>query len=197
MIPLPFPDHRVIIVGAGQSGLAVASALCVAGLVPQKDFTVIDANAGAQRSWGSRWHSMELLSPARDSVITDRPLAGDPMRHPRADELAAYLDAIEASLGVTTMWGISATSVQHEDTSLVLGTTDGQFRAENVVCATGAAHVPWVPRWASVLAVPGAALHSADYSFPLQIPAGEVLIIGDGHSGMQLAQELLHSHTVT
>ena len=51
--------RRVIIVGAGQAGLAVAAALISEGLRPQHEFVVMDAAAAGQRSWTSRWHSME------------------------------------------------------------------------------------------------------------------------------------------
>lgn len=191
--------RRVIIVGAGQAGLAVAGALRNAGLVPQSDFTVIDANMNGQRSWASRWHSMALLSDAHHSSIARRPLPGDQSRRPRVDEMEEYLASVEASLGIAVMWGMRATGVDPygSGSSLLLSTNEGPVQTRNVVCATGASSRPWVPPWAADLIVPGVAMHSADYQFPRQIPAGDVLIVGGGVSGAQIARELAHSHTVT
>jgi putative flavoprotein involved in K+ transport len=110
--------RRVIIVGAGQSGLAVAAALNAKGLRPQQDFVVIDAARKGQRSWASRWHSMELLSDARHSVIPPRGLPGDQRRRPRADEIVDYLAFVEGGLRVETVWGVRATGIERPGTEI-------------------------------------------------------------------------------
>ncbi len=191
--------RRAIIVGAGQAGLAVAGALSAEGLRPQHEFVVIDAAAKGQRSWASRWHSMMLLSDARHSSLPVRRLPGDQRRHPRVDEMADYLTFVEAGLRVETVWGIRAVGVEHRGngSTLLLSTTAGEVQTRNVVCATGAAAHPRMPEWASALTVPGVVLHSSDYLYPRQIPTADVLIVGGGNSGVQLARELSASHTVT
>jgi putative flavoprotein involved in K+ transport len=172
--------RRAIIVGAGQSGLAVAAALAAEGLRPQHEFVVIDAASTGQRSWSSRWHSMELLSDARHSALSPRRLLGDQRRHPRVDEMADYLTFVEAGLGVETVWGIQATGVEHRGngSTLLLSTTAGEVQTRNVICATGAAAHPRIPEWASLLTMPGVVLHSSEYLYPKQIPVGDVLIVG-------------------
>ena len=191
--------RRAIIVGAGQSGLAVAAALSAEGLRPQHEFVVIDAASMGQRSWSSRWHSMELLSDVRHSALSTRRLLGDQRRHPRVDEMADYLTFVEAGLGVRTVWGIRATGVEHRGngSTLLLSTTAGEVQTRNVICATGAAAHPRIPEWASLLMAPGVVMHSSQYLYPKQIPAGDVMIVGGSNSGVQLARELLASHTVT
>lgn len=191
--------RRAIIVGAGQSGLAVAAVLVAEGLRPQQDFVVIDANPDGRRSWESRWHSMALLSKARHSALPARPLPGDQGRHPRVDEIVDYLTYVESSLGVETVWGVRATGVERRGTgaTLLLATMAGEVQTRNVVCATGAAASPRMPEWAKALNVPGTVLHSSEYLYPRQIPDGDVLIVGGGNSGVQLAQEISASHPVT
>jgi len=191
--------RRAIIVGAGQAGLAVAAALGAEGLRPQQDFVVIDAAPEGQRSWASRWHSMELHSDARHSALPARRLPDDQRRHPRVDEIVDYLTYVEAGLGVETMWGVRATGVERRGngTTLHLSTTAGEVQTRNVVCATGAAAHPRLPEWAPALTVPGVVLHSSQYLYPRQIPPGDVLVVGGGNSGVQLARELSASHTVT
>lgn len=191
--------RRVIIVGAGHSGLAVAAALITRGLEPQKDFVVIDAALQGQRSWATRWHSMMLLSDARRSALPAFPFPGDQSHHPRADEMLDYLESVETSLGVRTVWGISALTVRRlgDGSTLQLSTSAGDVQTRNIVCATGAAAVPRIPEWSRALAVPGVVLHSSKYLYPAQIPAGDVLIVGGGFSGVQLVEELRGSHDVT
>ncbi|MFS0733830.1 NAD(P)-binding domain-containing protein [Microbacterium sp. 1P10UB] len=191
--------RRAIIVGAGQSGLAVAAALSAEGLRPQQDFVVIDAAAPGQRSWSSRWHSMVLLSDARHSALPTRRHPGDQRLHPRVDEMVDYLKVVEAGIGVETAWGIRVTGVERrgDGTTLHLSTTVGEVQTRNIVCATSAAAHPRLPGWATALSVPGVAMHSSSYQYPRQIPTRDVLIVGGGNSGLQIARELAASHTVT
>lgn len=193
MTILGLSHRRAIIVGAGQAGLAVASALRAAGLAPQRDFAIIDANPRGERSWASRADSMQLLTDAQHSAIGGVPLPSDPARRPYPPEMERYLTAVETSIGVATMWGIRATGVEHRGTgsTLLLRTAEGAVQTRNVVCATGFASRPSLPAWASGLIVPGVILHSADYRLSRQIPQGDVLIIGGGDSGTQVAGELL------
>lgn len=198
-MPASLAHRRAIIVGAGHSGLAVAAALTAEGLRPQRDFVVIDAADAGQRSWSSRWHSMVLLSDARHSALPTRRHPGDQRRRPRADEMVDYLKVVEAAIGVETAWGIRATGLERrgDGPTLHLATTAGEVQTRNIVCATGAAARPRLPEWATALSVPGVAIHSSSYHYPRQIPTQDVLIVGGGNSGLQIARELAASHTVT
>jgi len=198
-MPASLARRRAIIVGAGQSGLAVAAALSAEGLRPQQDFVVIDAADAGQRSWSSRWHSMVLLSDARHSALPTRRHPGDQRRRPRVDEMVDYLKVVEAGVGVETAWGIRVTGVERrgDGPTLHLSTTAGEVQTRNIVCATGAATHPRLPEWATALSVPGVAIHTSSYQYPRQIPTRDVLIVGGGNSGLQIARELAASHTVT
>lgn len=188
--------RRAIIVGAGQAGLAVAAALTAEGLTPQQDFVVLDSGTG-ERSWASRWHSLVLLSDARRSSLSHRLFPGDQRRHPLTHEVSDYLAAFSAAIGVAPVWGVQATDVARQGGStLTLATTMGDVQTRNVVCATGAAARPKYPGWIGELALPGVVLHSSKYQFPRQVPAGDVLIVGGGNAGAQLARELSASHEV-
>lgn len=198
-MPASLARRRAIIVGAGQSGLAVAAALSAEGLRPQQDFVVIDAAPTGQRSWSSRWHSLVLLSDARHSALPTRRHPGDQRLHPRVDEMVDYLKVVEAGIGVETAWGIRVTGAERrgDGTTLHLSTTVGEVQTRNIVCATGAAAHPRIPEWATALSVPGVAIHTSSYQYPRQIPTRDVLIVGGGNSGLQIARELAASHTVT
>lgn len=191
--------RRAIIVGAGQSGLAMASALSSYGLEAQKDFVIIDSAPTGQRSWATRWHSMRLLSDARNSTLPGFPFPGDNRRHPGGREMSDYLASVEKTLGVKPLWGVHALEVERrgDGSTLHLSTSIGDVQTRNVVCATGSAAVPRVPTWRQNLSAPGTVLHSSQYLHPGQIPSGTVLVVGGGFSGVQIAEELAQSRDVT
>jgi putative flavoprotein involved in K+ transport len=79
------PD--VIVIGAGQSGLAAAHALIVRGLRP----VVLEAGPVPVGSWPHYYDSLTLFSPARYSSLPGLPFPGDPQRYPHRDEVVDYL----------------------------------------------------------------------------------------------------------
>ncbi|HEY2557012.1 MAG TPA: NAD(P)/FAD-dependent oxidoreductase, partial [Diaminobutyricibacter sp.] len=71
-------------------------------------------------------------------------------------------------------------------------TTDGVIEARYVVAATGPFQRPVIP--ALVPAETGLPqIHSSSYRNPEQLPAGAVLVVGAGSSGVQIADELQRS----
>jgi putative flavoprotein involved in K+ transport len=80
----------VVVVGAGQSGLAAARALHKLN-VPAMVLEAGDRPAG---SWPHYYDSLRLFSPAAYSSMPGRPFPGDPDRYPARDEVADYLEQL-------------------------------------------------------------------------------------------------------
>src|SRR5699024_5734038 len=60
----------VVIIGAGQAGLSAAHYLWRDGMVPGRDFLVLDAGAGPGGAWRERWDSLTL---GRTNHVADLP----------------------------------------------------------------------------------------------------------------------------
>ena len=71
-----------------------------------------------------------------------------------------------------------------------VATTAGDCSAEQVVVATGGYHTPPSRAWPSACPESIAQLHSSAYRNPDALPAGEVLVVGTGQSGCQIAEDL-------
>lgn len=190
---------RVIVVGAGQAGLAMGHALARAGLRPQVDFMILDAGVAGERAWNRRWHSLRLFTPARHSSLPGIAFPGTGSRYPRTDEVAVYLDDYANQLGIVPVWGTRVHGVRPDPHGhgLILITNAGEVTTRNVVAATGPFAEPRFPGFAGRARVPGQNLHSDSYTHPKQIPDGSVLIVGAGSTGRQLARELAGSYQVT
>lgn len=195
MSPAHSRAARAIIIGAGQAGLAMADALGREG-VATPEIRIIDSSPDDETSWHRRWHSLILFTPARYSSLPGLAMPGDQDRYPRADEVADYLRHYRARLGVATEWNTRATKVSYDEHGhgLVVSTRRGDFAGRNVVLATGPYDRPRVPGFAHKLSVP--ALHAAQYTHPKQLPAGRVLVVGAGNTGVQLARELATTREV-
>ncbi|HMO59335.1 MAG TPA: NAD(P)/FAD-dependent oxidoreductase [Roseiflexaceae bacterium] len=183
----------VLVIGAGQAGLAMGYQLRNTPL----QYQLLDSHARIGESWRRRFDSLVLFSPRAYSALPGLALPGDPQGCPTKDEVADYL----------------ATYAQHFDLAVVPNTTISRlelsahgFRApctaetvieaRAVVVATGAFQQPRIPALAAHLAPSLPQYSSTTYRNPAQIPAGRVLVVGDGATGRQIARELCSTHEV-
>ncbi|MGP4024326.1 flavin-containing monooxygenase [Actinomadura sp. 3N407] len=182
----------VIIVGAGQSGLAAARAVQSAGLRP----LVLEAGARPVGSWAGYYDSLTLFSPARYSALDGLDFPGDPDHHPHRDEVIAYLERYAAALGAEIRTGVRVTSITSAGGAFTVHTADGrELRASGVVATSGTR--PLVPELPGEAGFTGRLLHVADYGNPKPYAGKRVVVVGAGNSAVQIGHELAEVATVT
>ncbi|MET7344696.1 NAD(P)/FAD-dependent oxidoreductase [Streptomyces sp. NPDC005547] len=178
----------LIVIGAGQSGLATAA------LAPRHGFTrilVLDAAKEAGGSWPRYYDSLTLFSPARYSSLPGMRFPGDPDRYPRRDEVVDYLRDYAARLPADIRTTTSAASVTHQDGAWVVLAGDGRkFMAGAVVAATGDYGTPFTPNLPGHQDFGGQVLHAAGYRSPDAFAGQRVVVVGAGNSAIQIAAEL-------
>ncbi len=69
-------------------------------------------------------------------------------------------------------------------------TSDGDYTANEIVVASGGYHTPIIARMAEKLPATMTQIPSNQYRNPAQLPEGEVLVVGSGQSGAQIAEDL-------
>ena len=182
----------VIVVGAGQAGLAIGWYLARLGL----RFQVLEASAELGRSWRSRWDSLTLFTPTQYDALPGMPFPAPadtyPTKEPVADYLRAYADAFRLPVRLNSR----VTSLGRSGDGFEVHTADETFSARRVVVATGPFQVPFIPPAAGGLDSTVTQIHSADYRNPQALPDGPVLVVGGGNSGLQIAEELSASRRV-
>jgi putative flavoprotein involved in K+ transport len=177
----------VVVVGAGQAGLAVSHELTQAGVA----HVVLEKDKVAQ-TWRGRWDSFCLVTPNWSVQLPGRPYdREDPDGFMLRNELVGYFERYAEGFDAPVQEGVEVTSLQpRPDGGFVLETSAGGLVAHAVVLSTGAYQRPHRPAAAAALPASLLQIDGEDYRNPAQLPAGAVLVIGSGQSGCQIAEEL-------
>lgn len=198
----------VVIVGAGESGLAAAYHARAAGL----SAVTLEAADVAGSAWLDRYDSLVLYTPRRFSALPGLAMPGRPNGFPTRDEVAAYLGSYAERMGfdiaygqtvrrvsmagggrVSRGGGARTTAGDGARTDLVVTTPHGRWRAPAVILCTGGCRQPIVPDFAAQLPADVVHVHSGRYRNPAQLPGRRVLVVGAGNSGAQLSVELANA----
>jgi len=183
---------EVLVVGAGQAGLAVGHFLAR----QRRRFIVLEAGASVGTAWAERWESLVLFTPRRYDALPGLPFPGDADGYPSRDEVVAYLQRYAATFELPVRLRSPVRSLRHERGRFLVECESGRLEADRVVVATGPFQAPNVPSCAVQLAPEVVQLHSAAYRSPAQLPVGRVLVVGGGNTGFQIAKGLSASHRV-
>ncbi|NMO01090.1 NAD(P)-binding domain-containing protein [Gordonia sp. TBRC 11910] len=181
---------EVLVVGAGQAGIAMSEHLTARG-VPH---LVVERDRVAERWRSWRWDSLAANGPAWHDRFPGLEFDVDPDAFASKDQVADYLSAYADKVGAPIRTGVEVTSVRANTgrSGFAVETSDGPIDARYVVAATGAFQRPIIPS-----VVPADAgfdqLHSVSYRNPEQLAPGAVLVVGAGSSGVQIADELSES----
>jgi putative flavoprotein involved in K+ transport len=184
----------VLVIGAGQAGLAVGWHLREQGIT---SFLLLDAGPEVGHMWRSRWDSLRLFTPAEYDALPGTPFPAPAGTYPTKDEVADYLRGYAAAFELPVRLNTRVTRLTKTGDTFHADTSTGPIRAGQVVIATGPFQTPAVPTLARHLAADVVQLHSADYRNPDQLPEGPVLVVGAGNSGLQIAAELAATRPVT
>ncbi len=189
------PEHvDVLVVGAGQAGLAIGWHLREQGI---RSFLLIDAGPEVGHVWRTRWDSLRLFTPAEYDGLPGMPFPAAAGTYPSKDDVADYLRGYAAAFELPVRLDTRLTRLAKTGDRFHADTSTGPLTARHVVIATGPFQTPVVPTLARHLATDVVQLHSADYRNPGQLPDGPVLVVGAGNSGLQIAAELATSRPVT
>jgi putative flavoprotein involved in K+ transport len=184
------PGHRdVIVVGGGQAGLSMSYCLAQRGI----DHVVLERDRIASEWRAARWDSFCLVTPNWQCRLPGFPYTGDdPDGFMVRDEIVDYVESYAAFFGPPVAEGVTVTDLTSEgaEGGFVLDTTEGAMTAGQVVIATGGYHVPRIPRFAERLAPTVVQISSSQYLNASALPAGDVLVVGTGQSGCQIAEDL-------
>jgi indole-3-pyruvate monooxygenase len=111
-------------------------------------------------------------------------------RFPSRDQVVAYLEDYARTFSIAPRFGEELVEARRGEGAWELKTRTARFRARALVLATGYNAVPLRPRWPGMEGYRGVLLHSAEYRSGEPFRGQDVLVVGFGNSGGEIAIDL-------
>ncbi|MFC7886754.1 NAD(P)-binding domain-containing protein [Streptomyces sp. NPDC057376] len=184
-------EVEVVVIGAGQAGLAAAHHLRRTGFEPERDFVVLDHSPGPGGAWQFRWPSLTYGKVHGMHALPGMELTGADPARPSAEVIGEYFAAYEETFDLRVRRPVDVRAVR-EGTGgrLLVETPAGTWSARALINATGTWDRPFWPRYPGQETFRGRQLHTARYAGPEEFAGQRVVVVGGGASGTQHLLEL-------
>lgn len=183
----------VVVIGAGPSGLAVASCLKRAH-VP---FLLVDEADRVGTRWHHHYDRLHLHTVRELSSLPGMPMPSEWPTYVPRQRFAEYLGSYAERFGLGPRLGVRVSSIQRRHASGPYGaaewhveTSAGALAGRAVVVATGYNRTPVVPTFEGQATFRGEIKHSRSYSNGKAYLGKRVLVVGAGNSGAEIALDL-------
>jgi hypothetical protein len=180
---------QAVVVGAGPGGLAAAAMLKRRGI----DTEIVERNDAVASAWRGHYERLHLH--------TVRWLSNLPgYRIPRSygpwvarDDVVRYLEAYASHHNVQPAFGVAIERVDRQGDEWVLRSEQGDRHAKFVIVATGHNHTAMLPDWPGASDFSGELLHASQYRNATPYAGKDVLVVGSGNTGAEIALDLVES----
>jgi cation diffusion facilitator CzcD-associated flavoprotein CzcO len=179
-------DGQTVVIGAGPAGLASAAELRRRG-VP---VVVLEQAGAVGSSWRGRYDRLRLNSSRWFSKLPGGRYAPGTGMFPSRDEVVGYLEDYAERHGIDVRLHTRVERIDRDGAGWVVRTSGGDVAADHVIVAGGYDHTPFVPDWPGRERFEGPLLHAAEYRNPEPFRDRDVLVVGPGCSGMEIAYDV-------
>jgi len=181
-------DVDTAVVGAGPGGLAAAAMLKRRG-VP---VAVLERDAiGA--SWRRHYDRLHLHTVRWLSHLPGLRFNRAHGRWVHRDGVVRYLERYVDHHGLDVRLGVDVRKLDrsNDGSGWIIHTTDGPIHTRAVVVATGYNRIPHIPEWPGRETFEGELLHGQDYRNGEPYAGRNVLVVGSGNTGAEIAIDLV------
>ncbi|MET9558919.1 MULTISPECIES: flavin-containing monooxygenase [Streptomyces] len=178
------------VIGGGPGGLAAAHALRARGVRA----VVLEKSDRVGASWRRHYDRLRLHTTRRLSGLPGLPMPRSFGRWVSRDNVVRYLEkyAEHHELEIVTGVEVSRVEPSADGTGWLLHATGGrELTGSAVVVATGYNHTPYVPDWPGRDGYTGELLHAGEYRNPAPYAGQDVLVVGVGNTGAEIAVDLV------
>ncbi|MBA8949807.1 flavin-containing monooxygenase [Actinomadura namibiensis] len=183
-------DPRVVIVGAGMSGLCMAVKLLDAGV---RDLVLYEKAPSLGGTWrDNTYPGLTCDVPSRFYQYSFALNPGWTHRYSPGPEIRDYLERVADARGVRRhiVFGTEVTAAEHSGGRWRVTTTRGTDEADFLISATGVLHHPRHPDIPGLDTFAGPAFHSARWDHGARLEGRRVAVVGTGSTGVQITTAL-------
>ncbi len=191
-------DPTVLVIGAGQSGLAAAARLGQLDI----DTLVVDKYQRVGDNWRSRYHSLALHNQIHVNHLPYMPFPPTWPKYIPKDMLGNWLEMYAEAMSINCWTETEFTGGTYDDTAkrwnVTLRRANGTERKmhpRHIIFANGTSGIARVPELPGLKDFAGDVMHSHGFSSGIAWAGKKALVLGTGNSGHDVAQDL-HSHGV-
>ncbi|MFE1453771.1 flavin-containing monooxygenase [Streptomyces sp. NPDC058735] len=188
----PPPDRPVYVIGGGPGGLSAAYALRARGVRA----VVLEKSDRVGASWRRHYDRLRLHTTRRLSALPGLPMPRRFGRWVSRDDVVRYLEKYAEHHRLEIVTGVEVSRVEPapDGTGWLLHATGGrELTGAAVVVATGFNHTPRLPDWPGRAAFTGEFLHAGEYRNGKPYAGRDVLVVGVGNTGAEIAVDLVDS----
>ncbi|MFF7607531.1 NAD(P)-binding domain-containing protein [Streptomyces parvulus] len=184
-------EVEVVVIGAGQAGLAAAHHLRRTGFEPERDFVVLDHAPGPGGAWQFRWPSLTYGKVHGMHSLPGMELTGADPARPSAEVVSAYFADYERTFDLRVRRPVDVRAVREGPGGrLLVESSAGTWSTRALINATGTWDRPFWPRYPGQETFRGRQLHTAQYAGPEEFAGQRVVVVGGGASGTQHLLEI-------
>ncbi|TLS40294.1 NAD(P)/FAD-dependent oxidoreductase [Streptomyces montanus] len=183
-------DRPVYVIGGGPGGLSAAYALRAQGVRA----VVLEKSEHVGASWRRHYDRLRLHTTRRLSALPGLAMPRSFGRWVARDNVVRYLEKYTEHHGLEVVTGVEVSRVEPatDGTGWTLHATGGrELTGSAVVIATGYNHTPHMPDWPGRDAYTGELLHAREYRDSAPFTGRDVLVVGAGNTGAELAVDLV------
>ncbi|MGW0536075.1 flavin-containing monooxygenase [Streptomyces sp. NPDC003032] len=188
-LPTLQQESPVYVIGGGPGGLATAAALRARGVRT----VVLEKSENVGASWRGHYDRLHLHTTRRLSALPGLAIPRAFGRWVSRDDVVRYLEKYAEHHRLDVVTGVEVNGLERtaDGAGWLLRATGGrELTGSAVVIATGYNHTPRLPDWPGRDTYSGELLHAADYRRPSPFTGKDVLVVGVGNTGAEIAVDL-------
>ncbi|KAB7730333.1 SidA/IucD/PvdA family monooxygenase [Rudanella paleaurantiibacter] len=183
--------HSTLIIGAGPAGLAMAGQLAHRNPT-QPTFTVLEASEYVGVAWRNHYDRLHLHTVKEHSALPHLPYPSTYPTYVSRLEFVEYLEQYAEHFRIQPLFNQPVQRISRlANGHWQVATPTDTFEAERVVVATGYNRIPNKPDLPGLRDFRGIVWHSHEYRNGAAFSDENVLVIGMGNTGAEVALDLL------